>query len=69
MLLSVGVQNHQHRSLYVMDKTMKIKVIIALLLLIVMSAQQAFCSQYAVKIEKVIEERNIKHFRDKNLVH
>ena len=48
---------------------MKIQVVAALLLLIIVCGQQIFCCQNAIKIEKVIEEREIKHFRDKNLVH
>ena len=48
---------------------MKIQVIAALLLMLIVSGQQILCSQYAIKIEKVIEEKKIEHFRDKNLVH
>ena len=48
---------------------MKIKVIIALLLLVVMYGLQLCCSPYAIKIEKVIIEREIEQVSDKNLIH
>ena len=48
---------------------MKIKVIIALLLLIVVYGLHLCCSPHAIKIEKVIIEREIEHVSDKSLIH
>ena len=48
---------------------MKIQVMAALLLFCIVSGQQILCSQYAIKIEKVIEEKKIEHLRNKKLVH
>jgi hypothetical protein len=54
---------------YVVDKAMKIQVMTALLLLLIVCGQQAFCCQHAIKIEKVIEEKKIEHISAKNLIH
>ncbi len=48
---------------------MKIKAIIALLLLFVVCGLQLCCSPFAMKIEKVIIEREIKLVSDKSLIH
>ena len=52
-----------------MDKTMKIKVIVALFLLIVILGWQVSCCACQVKIEKVIVERRIDIVSDKKLIH
>ncbi len=70
MLLCWFFKNRYSFFVYVMDKTMKIKVIIAMLfLLLVMFGLQIACSPYAMKIEKVIIEREIESVSDKNLIH
>lgn len=48
---------------------MKIKIVIALFLLVVIFGWQLSCCQYAVKIEKVVIERKVDIVSDKNLVH
>jgi hypothetical protein len=49
---------------------MKIKVVIALLfLLCVICGLQLSCSPHAMKIEKVIIEREIESVSDKKLIH
>jgi hypothetical protein len=52
-----------------MGTTMKMRVIIALLLLVVIFGLQVSCCQYAVKIEKIIIEREADIVSDKNLIH
>ena len=66
---ATGLRNSWYCICIDMDKTMKIKVIIALFLLIVVCALQLCCSQYAMKIEKVIIEREIEPVSDQNLIH
>jgi len=48
---------------------MKKKRIVALLLLLVVIGLQVCCSQHAIKIEKVIEERRINSILDINSIH
>ena len=48
---------------------MNIKVVIALLLIIVICSLEVSCCQYAIKIEKVITERETDIVSDKNLIH
>jgi hypothetical protein len=48
---------------------MKIKVIIALLLLLVIFGWQISSCQYAIKIEKLIVERKVDIIFDTNLIH
>jgi len=53
----------------VMDKTMKIKVVTTLFLLLVIFGWQITFCQYAIKIEKVIVEREVEFISAKSLVH
>jgi hypothetical protein len=48
---------------------MKIKVIVALFLLIVILGWQVSCSACQVKVEKIIVERRVDAVSDKNLIH
>ena len=48
---------------------MKMKVITTLLLLLVMFGWQVTCCQYAIKIEKIIIERETEVVSDKSLIH
>ena len=48
---------------------MKIKVVTTLFLLLVMFGWQISCCQHAVKIEKVIIERETEVISDKNVIH
>lgn len=48
---------------------MKIKIVIALFLLLVIFGWQLSCCQYAIKIEKVIIERKPEKVSDASLIH